>query len=457
MAWQPYNISFDDKSPLFYYEPYRGEYETITVPTWAVYNEYNGTLSSYTTSIGGASVTLQLPAMVSAFWVYGECDASAVTIDRSWNGDAILNNATPAGGGVLYSEDGLTQDLNSVTLTVNGGRGPVTITGATVTIKMGTWGSTIKTTNISSLIESIPAIDPFFTTNDNGSSWGAEVAIGSGGGLEEVLATNTSGDFVTFEVNSSVAFAIYGETDTYQGTFLVDINPPLPHNASATYNASSPWVMIEQIKYLATGLNETTSYTVNISNAESGKQFNIGEVVLFSAIPPSSNATSTRASDAHHHDVLSGGVIAGITIGSVAATAMILAFAVVLFRKGKLRVGVTAIDIEPATPVEPNATQLSNNVQEVFSRRPISSMISRPFVKSYADPVDIVADEVAPQAVYEAESSYRKLGDVVSDSDANAVAGPSILPTHAEDAGPVPEVLPPVYNPEWNNSSPGVV
>lgn len=57
---------------------------------------------------------------------------------------------------------------------------------------------------------------------------------------------------------------------------------------------------------------------------------------------------------------------------------MILAFAVVLFRKGKLRVGVTAIDIEPATPVEPNATQLSNNVQEVFSRRPISSMISRP-------------------------------------------------------------------------------
>lgn len=78
-------------------------------------------------------------------------------------------------------------------------------------------------------------------------------------------------------------------------------------------------------------------------------------------------------------------------------------------------------------------------------------------VKSYADPVDIVADEVAPQAVYEAESSYRKLGDVVSDSDANAVAGPSILPTHAEDAGPVPEVLPPVYNPEWNNSSPGVV
>lgn len=44
--------------------------------------------------------------------------------------------------------------------------------------------------------------------------------------------------------------------------------------------------MIEQIKYLATGLNETTSYTVNISNAESGKQFNIGEVVLFSAIPP---------------------------------------------------------------------------------------------------------------------------------------------------------------------------
>lgn len=154
MAWQPYNISFDDKSPLFYYEPYRGEYETITVPTWAVYNEYNGTVrfpSFLSFSFFNARVAVVIhnvhrrgvghSAVAShGVGILGVRRMRCVSIDRSWNGDAILNNATPAGGGVLHSEDGLTQDLNSVTLTVNGGRGPVTITGATVTIKMGTWG-----------------------------------------------------------------------------------------------------------------------------------------------------------------------------------------------------------------------------------------------------------------------------------------------------------------------------
>ena len=95
---------------------------------------------SYTTSLGGASVTLQLPAMVSAFWVYGECNASAVTVSRSWDGDILLNNATLDNGGILYSETGLVRDFNSVTFTVNDGKGPVTVTGATVAVKMGTNG-----------------------------------------------------------------------------------------------------------------------------------------------------------------------------------------------------------------------------------------------------------------------------------------------------------------------------
>ena len=161
MAWQSYNISFDDKSALFYYKPYRGGSDNSSGPlspedTWVVYNttgrvRFTRSTSlplpltalqeySYTTSLGGASVTLQLPAMVSAFWVYGECNASAVTVSRSWNGDTILNNATLDHGGIIYSETGLSQDFNSVTFTVNDGKGPVTVTGATVALKMGTSG-----------------------------------------------------------------------------------------------------------------------------------------------------------------------------------------------------------------------------------------------------------------------------------------------------------------------------
>ena len=124
--------------------------------------------------------------------------------------------------------------------------------------------------------------------NGNGSTWEGELAFGANDGLEAVIGTNTTGDFVTFEVNSSVAFAMYGVNGPLQGAFLVDINPPLPFNASApaTFNASSPWVMIEEIKYLVAGLNDTETYTVNFSNTDPGKQFNIGQVVLYSTVPP---------------------------------------------------------------------------------------------------------------------------------------------------------------------------
>lgn len=73
--------------------------------------------------------------------------------------------------------------------------------------------------------------------------------------------------------------------------------------------------------------------------------------------------------------------------------------------------------------------------------------------KSYADPADIMADEATLQAFHEAESLYCKSEDVDSGLNANPIVGSSILLTHAEDAGLVHEVLPPMYNPKWNNSS----
>lgn len=155
--------------------------------------------------------------------------------------------------------------------------------------------STIQVTNILTIIEDIAVLNPFFSLEGNlkGPSWGVEVASDKNSS-GEVLATDTLGMYVMFKVNSSVAFAVYGETDTYQGTFVVEtypplpqINLPLPHyaSASATYNMSSPWVMNKEIKYLATGLDKTKSYMVNITNAELGKMFNIGKVILFSTIP----------------------------------------------------------------------------------------------------------------------------------------------------------------------------
>lgn len=59
---------------------------------------------------------------------------------------------------------------------------------------------------------------------------------------------------------------------------------------------------------------------------------------------------------------------------------MVLAFLVfAFFRQGKRRAGLAPFDIEPeATPVDTNNPQLSNGVQEVFTRHRISSIVSRP-------------------------------------------------------------------------------
>ncbi|KAH9923856.1 uncharacterized protein B0H18DRAFT_450273 [Fomitopsis serialis] len=261
MSYQPYNISFDDKSPLFYYLPYRGGYSSGPEPmhygtdhdSWYAYNTTT-IESSFTTYAVNASVALQWAG--TAVWLHGEANAT-YTITRSWNASKIAGEGTAVVGGVLYSESGLPYGLNTLTLTVQ--EGPVTITGATITVGMGEPGSSIKATNISTIIEDIPAINPVFTVNSNGT-WEGDLAFAPNNGLEPIILTTKQGDYVTFVVNSSVGFAVYGATDPMQGTFLVDIDPPVPNSPNTRthlFNATTPWVEIEEIKYLATGLNRT--------------------------------------------------------------------------------------------------------------------------------------------------------------------------------------------------------
>ena len=80
----------------------------------------------------------------------------------------------------------------------------------------------------------------------------------------------------------------------------------------------------------------------------------------------------------------------------------------------------------------------------------------------------MVSEASTPQVLRDAGQPYRKSEDMVPELDTSTIAGPStiapgpsaparvVLPTHAEDAGPMREELPPMYNPEWNNSTPGV-
>ena len=73
----------------------------------------------------------------TAVWLYGEANAT-YTISRSWDVDDVTGTGTEAGGGLLYSERGITYGLHTLTLVVQ--QGPVTITGATITVGMGEVG-----------------------------------------------------------------------------------------------------------------------------------------------------------------------------------------------------------------------------------------------------------------------------------------------------------------------------
>jgi len=64
VSYEPYNISFDDKAPLFYYLPYRGGSDNDTVNEGTDHDcwytvETTSRESSYTTYLVDATVTLE--------------------------------------------------------------------------------------------------------------------------------------------------------------------------------------------------------------------------------------------------------------------------------------------------------------------------------------------------------------------------------------------------------------
>ena len=225
--------------------------------------------------------------------------------------DNLSGNGTAAGRGVLYSEGGLEYGLHTLTLTVE--QGPVTVTGATVTVGIGEAGyvatvdktpsippltllvrSTFTSTNVSVLstnaTQTSSTINPFFTVSPV-DAWHEYHVSGDNGAQEDLINTYLQGAYVTFSVNSSVGFAVFGALAQAEGAYLVYIDPsvPISPNTSTKYQfnaTTASRVVPDEIKYLATGLDRTQNYEVKIVNADSGRDFNLGQVILFDAVPP---------------------------------------------------------------------------------------------------------------------------------------------------------------------------
>jgi len=342
--------------------------------------------------------------------------------------------------------------------------GPVTINGATVTAGMGEPGSAINLTMISTISQGLTTVNPFFVVNPIEGWWGS-TAVG-GNIADPVLRTSLGGASVSFDIASSVGFAVYGGNSPGDGVYLVDVDPPVSHspNTSGVYqfNATTPWDVYEELSYFATGLDRNKTYTVTVTN--NGSLLTLDHVVLFDAIPPASSSSamasaspsSFTGSSRPSQNGVSVGVIAGIIVGSAAAALFVAALIFVLFRRRRSEEASSGS--EETKHGERAVHRTSEDMLTTFSSPgEIAAVLPSPFMHSYANLAPSPPTEATQQSSLagmshpkaEARSSA-PYPPPAGESAARQTVGPII---REEDAGPVPVSLPPLYNPEWNNSS----
>ncbi|KAH9931878.1 uncharacterized protein B0H18DRAFT_988378 [Fomitopsis serialis] len=338
----------------------------------------------------------------NAIWLYGEANATYAIREAGMR--ATQQAQAPLQAGRTLRRDGLPYGLNMLTLVVQAG--PVTITARQLQSVWANPGESYsystqmvydQKTSVSTVIEDIPAISPFFTVTPS-NTWQTSLSFG-----RMALLTNYH-DHCALPIDAGTSF-----------------------------------IAIEEIRYLVTGLNRTQNYSVTLTNVQM-------EVVLFDAVlrkcrPPGYQTTtqcivrttSALATTTSRKEGLGSGAMAG-TIVRVIPTAT------------RKCTGRTSDDMQEAYP-HPGAFNI------------IIALVN---TKSYVESAGSLPVATDGQPSNVADSQHRKSEDVLSGLDSSNMEGPSTSvagratsPAHEEDAGPVPDLLPPLYNPEWNQSSAG--
>ncbi|KAI0948200.1 hypothetical protein AcW1_009780 [Taiwanofungus camphoratus] len=433
----PYNITLSDQSSILQYLPLRDDspnsswyvsYSGISETEWNSNYVWPEGTSSHSTTLIGASV--QLDWTCTAVYLYGQANAGAyaVQIDEM---PVVTGGGSLRPGGVLFSQVGLQYGSHSVILRVI--QGGVTITGAIATVGMGASGTIVETRNISAMIDN-SIENPFFSFDS--SMWFSMVPYGLNESTTRPyprICSHDPGAVVSFNLNSTTAFAIYGGLDNDQGTYNVSVIPPPPFGPSQStqFNASSHWMTLDQVKYLATGMDRTETYQVIITNESNN--FVLADVVAYDALPVSSSATMgietsvtttrspTNTSDLRHStSVLSAGAIYGITFGSVSAISVVLVVYYAMYRRRRRRghFNPGSFVTDGINPNEAGQTRNTNLLESL-------AMVS-PYTKMY--------------------------GTEQQPSNEHARASNSRQVVHEQDAGPV--IQPPEYDPAWYSETP---
>lgn len=127
-------------------------------------------------------------------------------------------------------------------------------------------------------------LTPFTQTSDGLStlnpqfnytgSWYTNVpgTIGVTGVVYPRQHTSQTGAYVTFNLDQTSAFFIYGLINFDLGPFSVTLTPPLDLGPPVMtfYNSTAHWVSLDRVMYWASGLDRDKEYSVKITNLGQG-------------------------------------------------------------------------------------------------------------------------------------------------------------------------------------------
>jgi hypothetical protein len=132
---------------------------------------------------------------------------------------------------------------------------------------------TIETTTV-------PLTTPGFVLS---GEWISQLAYGTGP-IVPRIRTNVSGGSISFPLTSASAFYIVGSVNLNHGLFDVTMTPSL-NVGPQQYNGSSSWVGLNTILYLATGLDRSQTYQIEMKNDSPDMALDLSSIVVLDTPP----------------------------------------------------------------------------------------------------------------------------------------------------------------------------
>ncbi|KZT69802.1 hypothetical protein DAEQUDRAFT_726112 [Daedalea quercina L-15889] len=465
----PYNVSLTDQSAIIRFFPHRDgavddnwnvTYSGSSFAKWSYDNTFGAGVSSHRTTLVGAYILIDWAG--TAVWLYGTGEKGSYSVRI---GQESLVEGQGDADGLLFSQTGLTYGLHTANLTVLAGE--VSITGAIITVGMGESGTVLQTRNISATENntSPPTGNPVFDGNEN---WSVDNLYTNQSSGYPCIATSTLDATLSFTVNESVGFVIYGSDDWQQGLFTVAVTSDdigatdSVTNSTIQYSPRALWTQVGLPKYLATGLDRSATYQVEIQNL--GANFNLASVVVYDAIPgpspsssgalssgtapsptsgpvASSSSSSSSSNTSHSH---TSAIIAGVVVGG-ASVVLIFLFAMWWRRRRRQRLldEVSAPNpfVEDPPKHEPGTSMIPPLKTDCPHAASSSSLPSGSGTNSAAGASSTPGESTEPESLM-GEVRPRILP--YAGSDFYETIGSRL---HERDAGPA--IQPPLYDPAW--------